>query len=136
MTLLFIYLFIAIGISFICSILEAVLLSITPSYIEKTQLDKPTAGKIISLVKEHLDESLSSILILNTFAHTMGAVGVGSQALIIFGKEWETLIAILLTLTILYFSEIIPKTIGATYWQKLAVPASFSIQWLVKLVYP
>ena len=136
MTLLFIYLAIAIGISFICSILEAVLLSITPSYVEKTLVDKPSSGKKLTHVKEHLDESLSSILILNTFAHTMGAAGVGSQALVIFGEKWETLIAILLTLAILYFSEIIPKTLGATYWQKLAVPSAFLIKWLVRVVYP
>jgi len=136
MTLLFIYLGIAIGISFICSILEAVLLSITPSYVEKTLTDKPRAGKQLTRIKEQLDESLSSILILNTFAHTMGAAGVGAQALIVFGPKWETLIAILLTLVILFFSEIIPKTLGATYWQKLAIPASYMIQLFVKLVYP
>ena len=136
MTLLFIYLAIAIGVSFICSILEAVLLSITPSYVQKTLVEKPRAGKQLTQVKEHLDESLSSILILNTFAHTMGAAGVGSQALIVFGEKWETLIAVLLTLAILYFSEIIPKTLGAAYWQKLALPATFLIKWLIKLVYP
>jgi len=136
MTLLFIYLGIAIGISFICSILEAVLLSITPSYVEKTLTDKPRAGKQLTKIKEQLDESLSSILILNTFAHTMGAAGVGAQALIVFGPKWETLIAILLTLVILFFSEIIPKTLGATYWQKLAIPSSYVIQLFVKLVYP
>ena len=136
MTLLFIYLGIAIGISFICSILEAVLLSITPSYVEKILTDRPRAGKQLNMVKEQLDESLSSILILNTFAHTMGAAGVGAQALTVFGPKWETLIAILLTLVILFFSEIIPKTLGATYWQKLAIPSSYVIQLFVKLVYP
>jgi len=136
MTLLVIYLAIAIGISFICSILEAVLLSITPSYVEKTLVKRPRAGKMLTSVKEHLDESLSSILILNTFAHTMGAAGVGSQAIRIYGEKWETLIAVLLTLAILYFSEIIPKTLGATYWQKLAIPAAFVIKWQVRLVYP
>ena len=136
MTLLFIYLAIAIGVSFMCSILEAVLLSITPSYIEKTAANHPRAGKLLNSVKEHLDESLSSILILNTFAHTMGAAGVGSQAIQVFGAEWETIVAVLLTLAILYFSEIIPKTIGATYWQRLAIPSAFLIRWLIKLVYP
>jgi len=136
MTLLLVYLAIAIGVSFACSILEAVLLSITPSYIETTRASRPRAGRLLTSVKEHLDESLSSILILNTFAHTMGAAGVGSQAIRIYGEKWETLIAVLLTLAILYFSEIIPKTIGATYWKKLAIPAAFLIKWLVKLVYP
>ena len=136
MTLLFIYLAIAIGVSFLCSILEAVLLSVTPSFAEKTLSDRPRAGGMLSKVKERLDESLSSILILNTFAHTMGAAGVGSQALQVFGEKWETLIAVLLTLAILYFSEIIPKTLGATFWRQLAIPSAFIIAWLVKLVYP
>ncbi len=136
MTLLFIYLAIAIGVSFLCSILEAVLLSITPSYIEQISIKKPRAARFLTKIKDQLDESLSSILILNTFAHTMGAAGVGSQALQVFGVQYETLIAVLLTLAILYFSEIIPKTVGATYWRKLAIPAAFLISWLVKLVYP
>jgi len=136
MTLLFVYLAIAIGVSFLCSVLEAVLLSITPSYLEKIGIEHPKSGRIIARVKDRLDESLSSILILNTFAHTMGAAGVGAQALQVFGPEWETLIAVLLTLAILYFSEIIPKTLGATYWRRLAVPAALVISWLVKLVYP
>lgn len=136
MTLLIIYLAIAIGVSFLCSVLEAVLLSITPSYTETIQNEKPGQGAKILQVRDNLDESLSSILILNTFAHTMGAAGVGSQALQVFGPEWETVIAVVLTLAILYFSEIIPKTLGATFWKQLAVPASYTISWLVKLVYP
>jgi len=135
-TLLLIYLAIAIGVSFLCSILEAVLLSITPGYVEKMLTNGQRAGKLLTSAKDHLDKSLSAILILNTFAHTMGAVGVGSQAVVIYGEKWETLIAILLTLAILYFSEIIPKTLGAVYWQRLAVPVAYIISWLVKLVYP
>lgn len=136
MTLLLVYLSIAIGVSFLCSVLEAVLLSITPSYVEQVSTSHPRAGGILAKAKGQLDESLSSILILNTFAHTMGAAGVGSQAVRVFGEKWETLIAVLLTLAILYFSEIIPKTLGATFWRTLAVPAAFIISWLVRLVYP
>ena len=136
MTLLIIYLVIAIGVSFLCSVLEAVLLSITPSYVESVAQKHPERGKILSGVKNRLDQSISSILIVNTFAHTMGAAGVGAQAASVFGTRWETLIAILLTLAILYFSEIIPKTIGATFWRQLAVPAAHTIHWLIKLVYP
>ncbi len=136
MTLLFVYLAIAIGVSFLCSILEAVLLSIRPSYMENLTVTRPNAAGRIRQVKDDIDESLSSILILNTLAHTMGATGVGSPALRVFGPEWETLIAVVLTLVILFFSEIIPKTLGATYWRRLAVPASFIILWLVRLVYP
>jgi len=136
MTLLLVYLAIAIGVSFLCSILEAVLLSATPSYVEQALSEKPRRGRVLADVKERLDESLSSILILNTFAHTMGAAGVGAQAIRVYGEQWETLIAVLLTLAILYFSEIIPKTIGATYWRSLALPSAYIISWLIKLVYP
>ena len=136
MTLLILYLAIAIGVSFLCSVLEAVLLSITPSYVESVVEKKTKGGKILTSVKTHLDESISSILILNTFAHTMGAAGVGAQAASVFGARWETLIAVLLTLAILYFSEIIPKTIGATFWRQLALPSAHIIFWLIKLVYP
>jgi len=136
MTLLIIYLSVAIGVSFLCSVLEAVLLSITPSFVEKVKSERPLSAKRLVSVRERLDQSLSSILILNTFAHTMGAAGVGSQALQVFGQEWETLIAVILTLVILYFSEIIPKTLGATFWRQLAIPSAFTIAWLVKAVYP
>jgi CBS domain containing-hemolysin-like protein len=135
-TLLFIYLAIAIGVSFLCSILEAVLLSITPSFVEQIQTKKPKHGLVLAKVKTRLEESLASILILNTFAHTMGAAGVGAQAIGIFGEKWETMIAVLLTLMILYFSEIIPKTLGATFWRRLAIPSAFVITWLVRVVYP
>jgi CBS domain containing-hemolysin-like protein len=136
MTLLFIYLSIAIGVSFICSVLEAVLLSVTPSFVAHTLKSKPIGGKVLAKVKDNLDKSISSILILNTFAHTMGAAGVGAQAIRVFGEDKETLIAFLLTLAILYFSEIIPKTLGAKFWRALAVPSAYVISFLVKLVYP
>ena len=133
MTLLITYLFIAIGVSFICSILEAVLLSITPGYVESQLAEKPRRTKALKQVREDLDESISSILILNTFAHTMGAAGVGAQATRVFGTEWESLIAFLLTLAILYISEIIPKTLGATYWKQLA---NFTTKALKVLIWP
>ncbi len=136
MTLLLFYLAIAIGVSFLCSILEAVLLSTSPSYVATLKSERPEAGAVLSRVRERLDQSLAAILILNTFAHTMGAFGVGSQALKVFGPEWETLIAVLLTLAILYFSEIIPKTLGALFWRALSVPTAYTITWLIKLVYP
>ncbi len=136
MGLLLTFLAIAIGVSFLCSVLEAVLLSINPSYVETLINERPRGGRVLAKVRDRLDESISSILILNTFAHTMGASGVGAQAIQLYGERWETLIAVLLTLAILYFSEIIPKTLGATYWRQLAIPAAYTISWLVKLVYP
>ncbi|MFT4615642.1 MAG: CBS domain containing-hemolysin-like protein, partial [Bacteroidia bacterium] len=111
MTLLVTYLLVAIGVSFVCSILEAVLLSVTPGFVETTLNKHPRRGQILHEVRENLDQSIASILILNTFAHTMGAAGVGAQAVKVFGPRFETLVAFLLTLAILYFSEIIPKTL-------------------------
>ncbi|PKG40865.1 CNNM domain-containing protein [Psychromonas sp. Urea-02u-13] len=136
MTLLITYLVLAIGISFVCSILEAVLLSVTPTYIALIKDKKPREAKMLTKMKSQLDQSISSILILNTFAHTMGAAGVGGQAVRIYGEQWETLIAVLLTLAILYFSEIIPKTLGATFWKQLAIPSAYVIAVLIKIVFP
>lgn len=136
MTLLIIYLVVAIGVSFLCSILEAVLLSVTPTFVAQKLAANVNGAKLLAKVKNNLDKSISSILILNTFAHTMGAAGVGAQAIKIFGEQKETLIAFLLTLAILYFSEIIPKTLGATFWRALAIPSAYMISLLVKLVYP
>ena len=87
MTLLITYLLIAIGVSFLCSILEAVLLSITPGYLASQSAEKPRSARAVQEIRDNLDESISSILILNTFAHTMGAAGVGAQAVAVFGAK-------------------------------------------------
>ncbi len=135
MGLLLFYLFIALFISFICSVLEAVLLSITSSYIGS--LPEDSIQKIrLQTLKLNLDDALSAILILNTIAHTMGAAGVGAEAIKLYGPEWQSIIAVILTLLILYISEIIPKTIGASYWRELAKPSSTIITILTKLLFP
>ena len=136
MTLLLIYLAIAIGVSFLCSVLEAVLLSVTPAFIESQLEPKPRRGRVLKEVKDNLDKSISSILILNTFAHTMGAAGVGAQATKVLGARWETLIAVLLTLAILYLSEIIPKTLGVSYTSVLAAPVAYGINFLTLVLKP
>jgi len=136
MTLLLFYIFIAIGVSFLCSVLEAVLLSITPTFIAQIKETNNSAGVVLENTKLRLDQSISSILILNTFAHTMGAAGVGAQAVRVYGAKWESLIAILLTLAILYLSEIIPKTLGVNFWRKLAIPSAYIIRFLVYLMFP
>ena len=137
MTLLLIYLFIALFVSFMCSILEAVLLSSTPSYIES--ISKKEESNAINLLKDlklNIDKPISSILTLNTFAHTMGAAGVGAQAQLVLGSEWQTAIAFILTLMILYAAEILPKTIGAIYWKSLLVPTAYIIAFLIKITFP
>ncbi len=134
--LLAIYFFIAIGVSFLCSILESVLLSLTPAYIEVVKEKNPKAGKLLENQKKDIDKSIGAILTLNTFAHTLGAAGVGAQAAIIFGHEYMFYISAILTILILIFSEIIPKTIGAYYWKELSGISSRIIQFLVFLTYP
>ena len=137
MTLLIVYLSLALFISFLCSVLEAVLLSSTNSYIET--LPKETNENAIVLLKElknNIDKPISSILTFNTFAHTMGAAGVGAQAQILFGQEWQTAVAFAVTLLILYVSEIIPKTFGALYWKKLLIPSAYMISFLITITTP
>ncbi len=132
MTLLIISFLLAIGFSFLCSILEAVLLSITPSYINKKKREKSSIADDLIKFKEDIDRPLAGILTLNTIAHTLGAIGVGAQAakvveelhpVNLFGLvelSWESIIASVMTLCILIISEIIPKTIGANNWKTLA----------------
>jgi len=119
MNLLLLYVGIAIGVSFLCSILEAVLLSISPSYITLAeQGGKPYAQKLRGY-KEQIDRPLSAILSLNTIAHTVGAAGAGAQAAVVFESVPVGVISAALTIAILVFSEIVPKTIGAVHWKRL-----------------
>lgn len=136
MGLLILYLLIAIGVSFMCSVLEAVILSITPSYVRIKVEEGARSAKLIKSLKEHIGRPLSAILTLNTIAHTVGAAGVGAQAVKVFGEVYFGLISAVLTILILIFSEVIPKTIGARYWRKLAVPSARIIRVLVYILYP
>lgn len=136
MLLLTIYISIAIGVSFICSVLEAVLLSISPSYIAQLrQQDHPAAQQLTKL-KADIDRPLASILTLNTIAHTIGAATAGAQAAVVFGSEWLGVFSGVLTLGILVLSEIVPKTIGATYWRQLAPAAATTLRWMVWALTP
>ena len=85
MTLLFAYATIAIGISFICSLFEAIILSLSHSYIQVLKKERPNTGALLGRLKDNIDVSLASILILNTISHTAGAAGVGAEAVKIFG---------------------------------------------------
>lgn len=130
------YFLIAVGVSFICSILEAVLLSITSAHIEITKNKNESLGGLMQKQKEDIDFSIASILTLNTFAHTLGAAGVGAEAVKIFGEEYMFYISAILTMLILVFSEIIPKTLGAYYWQSLGGICTRTIKFLVFITYP
>lgn len=123
MLLLLTYLFIALFFSFLCSILEAILLSITPTFVASaTKENKKYANRLVKY-KDNIDLPLAAILTINTFAHTIGAAGVGSQVQVIWGNEYLSVASAILTIIILIFSEIIPKTIGANYWKKLTPTA-------------
>jgi len=127
---LFLFFLLSIAFSFLCSILEAVLLSITPNYINAELRKGSSTGLALQEYKEDIDRPLSAILTLNTIAHTVGAIGVGSMAASIwndknieigsFALSYETIVAVVMTLAILILSEIIPKTIGANNWKGLA----------------
>ncbi len=136
MGLLILYLFIAIGISFLCSILEAVLLSTPASYIEILLTEKRRGAENLKNLKNAIDRPLSAILSINTIAHTIGAAGVGAQATKVFGEVYFGLVSAVLTLLILVLSEIIPKTIGATYWRNLALVSVPVIKVFMYIAYP
>lgn len=136
MTLLISYLLLAIAVSFFCSIAEAVLLSVRPSYIAVLEHQGKASGKTLKALKDNLDRPLSAILTANTIAHTVGATGVGAQATFVFGSEYVGITSAVLTVFILVFSEIIPKTLGATHWQRLAPVMGVLISWLTTLLLP
>lgn len=120
MTLLIFFALVSILVSFLCSILEAALLSMTPSFIARMQREKPHTAAKLAKLKDNLDRPLAAILTLNTVAHTVGAAGVGAQVTALWGSAYLGIASALMTILILVFSEIIPKTMGATYWRQLA----------------
>jgi len=136
MTTLFLVVGVSLGISFICSILEAVLLSISHSYVAILQDRGHPAGNLLARMRANIDEPIAAILTLNTIAHTVGAAMGGAMALEVFGNRWIALFSAVLTLVILVFSEILPKTIGATFWQGLAPLAAHILRWMILLMKP
>ena|SRR5690625_1199105 len=136
MTLLLIYLFTALITSFICSISEAVLLSTPLSYLKsRVQIGDKKAEKLL-IQKENIDKPLAAILSLNTIAHTVGAAGVGAQATIIFGEAYFGIVSAILTILILFLTEIMPKTLGANYNKQLISVTATTIQILTFISYP
>ena len=136
MTLLIVYVSLAIGVSFLCSIMEAVLLSVSPSYVAKAAQSGRRVGRMLKQFKQDVDRPLAAILTLNTIAHTVGATGAGAQAIRVFGEEWIGVVSAVLTLLILFLSEIVPKTLGAVYWRQLAAPTVFLLRATIWLLYP
>jgi CBS domain containing-hemolysin-like protein len=136
MVLLATYIALALGVSFLCSLLEATLLSLTPTYLASLEAKRPKLGAMWRDFKADIDKPLAAILSLNTIAHTLGAAGAGAQAIQLFGELYFGVISAVLTLLILIFSEIIPKTLGARYWQQLAPACGHILRWVQWSMYP
>ena len=136
MTLLVVYVLIALLFSFLCSIAEAVILSVTPPYVALLDKNGRRAGTLLRAQVDDIGKPLAAILTLNTIAHTVGAAGAGAQAAKVFGSAYLGVASAVLTLLILIFSEIIPKTLGAHYWRPLAPAVAHGLHWMVRLLYP
>lgn len=136
MLALFIYLFIALFVSFLCSIMESVLLSTPQSFLMVKHNSGHNWAKSFIDLKINIDKPLSAILSLNTVAHTIGAAGVGAQAVKVFGEAYFGVVSAILTILILILTEIIPKTIGARYWRNIAKASYFIIKSMIVVTYP
>lgn len=136
MALLIIYLLVALIISFLCSLFEAILLSTTHAQIQVMVEQGRKSGLLMAKLKEEIDRPLAAILSLNTIAHTIGAAGVGAQSLKIFGSAYVAATSIVLTVLILLLSEILPKTLGAVHSKKILGPAAYGINILVYITWP
>lgn len=136
MVLLVVYVLVALVFSFLCSVAEAVLLSVGQGYIAVLEREGRPAGALLRRLKEDVNKPLAAILTLNTIAHTVGAAGAGAQAAVVFGEAWLGVASAVLTLLILVFSEIIPKTLGAHYWQALAPGTAYGLRFLVWILHP
>lgn len=135
--LLIFYVSLSLVVSFICSISEATLLSMTPSYIDSIKEHDPKTANLLEDVKVHnVEKSISSILTLNTIAHTLGSLGAGAQATVVFGSAWFGVFSAVMTVLILIGTEIIPKTLGTTYWRRFAVPVAYYVKGINIILFP
>jgi len=137
LNLLVTYIALAVGVSFVCSLLEAVLLSSRNStLVEKSKKGNSGAGLLLQIRAERVDDAISAILTLNTVANTLGATLAGAQAAQVFGNAWMGVFSGLLAFLILVVSEIIPKTLGAVYWRQLSGFVGWTLQLLTKAMTP
>ncbi len=136
MLLLTAYVLIALVFSFLCSIAEAVILSVTPTHVALLEREGRHSGALLRTLRAEINQPLAAILTLNTIAHTIGAAGAGAQAAVVFGNAYVGIASAVLTLLILIFSEIIPKTLGAHHWRRLAPATAYGLRVLVWLLYP
>lgn len=136
MGLLIFIVFLTLFVSAVCSVLEATLLSTPLTYIQTLEDQGVKGAERLSRLKDDIDRPISAILTINTIANTAGAALVGAQAAKLFDNAWIGIASAVFTILVLVFSEIIPKTIGATYWRTLALPASKVISGMIFITYP
>ncbi len=127
---------VALSISFLCSILEAVFLSITHAYVALLKNRGEWAGEWLEHARRNVEEPIAAILTLNTIAHTIGAAMAGAQAAVVFGDAWVGVFSGVLTVLVLLATEIVPKTIGATYWKRLAKPSAHVLRVMIVSMKP
>lgn len=135
--LLIAFVVLSVFVSFICSVSEAALLTMTPSYVASIAEENPKKSEMLKSVKiDKIDQSIAAILTLNTVAHTVGSLGAGAQATIVFGSQWFGVFSAVMTLLILVGSEIIPKTLGTVYWRQLSGPVAYFVKAIIFILYP
>lgn len=133
---LLLYIFLSLGISFFCSLMESILLSTPISYINMLEAEGRPGAALLLKYKESIDRPLAAILSLNTIANTIGAAGVGAQVVAIWGNTYFGIGSAILTLLILVFSEIMPKTIGSNNWRRLCIPVARILKVLIVIMFP
>ncbi len=126
----------AIGISAICSLFEAILFSVSASHVEILASEGKHSGKLLKDLKTNIHKPITAILTLNTIAHTMGAAIAGAAAVSVFSEGYISIFSILFTLAILILSEILPKTVGVTYAKELSPVIALPLSWLVIMLTP
>lgn len=136
MTALILYFTLALSVSFLCSLTESVILSVSHAYIAVLEKGGLRSGRILRNLKQNINHPLAAILTFNTVANVIGAAAVGAQTYRVFGSEWVAMSSALLTVMILVFSEVLPKALGAAHWKRIAPAAGYVITGLIYLSYP
>ena len=136
MALLLTYFFLALSISFLCSIAESTLLSVSLSFVKIKEAQGRKSARLLKKLKENIDRPMSSILSFNTIANIVGAAGVGAQATAIWGEAYFGVVSATLTIIMLLVAEIIPKSIGARYWRSLALSVALMVNVMIYIMYP
>ena len=127
---------VALVVSFLCSIFESVLLSISPARVEALAMAGRRSGEILRHFKQHIDIPIAAILIVNTIAHTIGATVAGASYVDQFSEQTLWVFSVVFTIAVLLFTEIVPKTLGVTFATQLAAPVAHAIHYLTLALRP